>query len=246
MIESKGLAALLLALALLPGAAAAAVDLPTDLPDEWSEVAEYRIVPGDHLRLDFGFNPLEGRAEFNEQTVRPDGRITVFPVGDIVAAGRTAAQLDSAVTQALRSELRQPRVTVTVLRPAANLIHVLGRVEKPGSYSVDGLVTTVRAITSAGGFKDDAARNSVVVFRREGPNDVKVARVPVDKLLKTARIDQDLRLSPYDIVYVPRSSIGNVNVFARQFFGEQGQALSTILLGWQLFNLDRVFVVASP
>jgi hypothetical protein len=32
-------------------------------------------------------------------------------------------------------------------------------------------------------------------------------------------------------------------VFTKQFFTEQIGALSFVLAGWELFNLDRVFVV---
>src|ERR1700752_1387702 len=73
-------------------------DFTAEPPIDWDKVAQYRIVPGDELRLGFRFKPLEGRNETNEQKVRPDGRISVFPVGDVVAAGRTVTELDSVVT----------------------------------------------------------------------------------------------------------------------------------------------------
>jgi protein involved in polysaccharide export with SLBB domain len=235
-------AAWVLAALALPRAAAG-TEFTAEPPVDWAKVAEYRLQPGDELRLDFGFNLLENRYETADQKVRQDGRITVFPVGDILAAGLTPTELDSSITRALRGELREPRVTVTVVRSSASTVHVLGRVEKPGSYAVEGMLTVLRAISLAGGFKDDAARNSVLVFHRQAESDVQVARVPVDRMLKGARLDQDYQLRPYDIVYVPRSTIGNVNVFSKQFFGEQGQMLSAIFIGWQLFHLDRIFLV---
>lgn len=229
---------------LLPPPAARA-DFASEPPIDWEKVAEYRIVPGDELRLDFGFNPLEGRNETNDQKVRPDGRISVFPVGDVIAAGRTVSELDSVVTWALSTKLREPSVTITLARLAASQVHIIGRVAKPGSYPIEGRMSVIQAITAAGGFSDDAARNSVVIFHREGSSDVKVARVEVDRMLKGAHLEGDFLLSRFDIVYVPRSTIGNINVFARQFFGEQAQIFNTMILGWELFNLDRVFVVSS-
>ncbi len=227
----------------VPADPAVSQDLPVEPPVDWNKVAPYRFIPGDELRLDLGYNVLEARRDVVDVTVRSDGRISVPPVGDVMAAGLTPTELDSVVTDVLRSELRAPKVTVSLVKAASNQVYVLGRVEKPGSYGVDGHASVVRAIALAGGFKDDAARNSVLVFHREGPGAVKVARVGVDRLLKSARLDRDVLLSRFDIVYVPRSTIGNVNVFVRQFFTEQGQVLSTMLVGWQLFNLDRVFVV---
>ena len=59
---------------------------------DWSRVPEYRIVPGDRLLLDFGRRP-DGALDAREARVRPDGRITVFPAGDVVAAGLTPMEL---------------------------------------------------------------------------------------------------------------------------------------------------------
>ena len=55
---------------------------------DWSRVPEYRIVPGDRLQLDFG-RRTDGGQDVRDAKVRPDGRITVFPAGDVVAAGLT-------------------------------------------------------------------------------------------------------------------------------------------------------------
>ena len=78
---------------------------------------------------------------------------------------------------------------------------------------------------------------------KHGARTVRVSRIRVHDSLKSGRLDADLPLSRFDIVYVPRSGIGNLNVFTRQFFGEQLTVLNFALVGWELFNLDRVFVV---
>ena len=243
---------LLVSLAVLlparPSIADARYDSVMALPPgqiNWDAVPEYRMVPGDELRVNFGPNPNALGDLVRDVTVRPDGRITVFPIGDVVAAGRTPRELEAAIVQLLSAEFRQPRVTIEVSKLAANQIHVLGRVKRPGSIEAGTFLTVVQAITAAGGFEDDASRNSVLVFHRDGPRNVRVARVPVDRMLKNADLTLDLPLSRYDIVYVPRSTIGNIDVFARQFFGEPSQILSAAMLGWELFNLDRVFVVSG-
>ncbi len=208
---------------------------------DWSRVPEYRIVPGDRLNLDFGPSGDGPTNMVRETRVRPDGRITVHPVGDVVAAGLTPMELQQAIVALLSAELRNPRVTVHVEEFAGNQVHVLGRVDKPGSYPAAPFTTLLQTITAAGGFKDDAARNSVLVFHRDGARTLRVTRVRVDRLLKGSDID-DIPLGRFDIVYVPRSTIGNIDVFVRQWFGETSSALSSALIGWQLFNLDRVYV----
>lgn len=208
---------------------------------DWSRVTEYRIVPGDKLAVNLGPRP-DGLADnIREQKVRPDGRITLFPVGDVVAAGLTPMELQSSIVALLSADLRAPRVTIEVVEPASNMVHVLGRVEKPGSYPAGPFVTVMQAITAAGGLKDDAARNSVLIFHRDGARTVAVTRVRLDRLLKGDDLE-DLPVAKFDIVFVPRSSIGNLSTFVTQFFGPATQVLSAAFLGWELFNLDRVFV----
>ena len=243
---------LVLALALLaPASLARAADTadaaaPADSAGfDWSRVPEYRIVPGDMLTLNFGPRPDLLSDYLRDVTVRPDGRISVFPVGDVVAAGRTPRELEAALVGLLSPELKQPRVVVELSKMESNKVHVLGQVVSPGSYAAEPFMTVVQAITAAGGFKDDASRNSVVVFSRLDGRTVRVARLRVQDGLKKGNLAGDLPLSRFDIVYVPRSAVGNMNAFVTQFFGGITPALSTGLTGWELFNLDRVFVVPT-
>lgn len=207
---------------------------------DWSRVPEYRIVPGDKLLLDFG-RRADGLLDAREATVRPDGRITVFPAGDVIAAGLTPMELQRNIVALLSADLRLPRVVVNVTQVAGNVVHVLGRVSKPGSYPAGPFVTVMQAITAAGGLEADAARNSVLLFHRDGSRTVSVSRIRLDRLLKGDDL-ADAVVGRFDIVFVPRSTVGNVNVFAQQFLAPVGNLLSSSLIGWELFNLDRVFV----
>ncbi len=219
---------------------------PDSINADWSRVPEYRLVPGDELILNFG--PKENAPTgFLDRTVivRPDGRISVFPVGDVVAAGHTPRELEAVLIDLLSASLKQPRVTVEVSKIAGNQVHVLGRVVRPGSFPADPFLTVMQAITAAGGFSDDAARNSVLVFHRVGGREASVAVLAVDRMLKRGSLAADLPLSRFDIVYVPRNTIGNVSVFTQQLFGPASTVLTSSLVGWELFHLDRVFRVTT-
>jgi protein involved in polysaccharide export with SLBB domain len=237
---SRALIVIAACLCLAP-APARAMEWPDSLGVDWSKVPEYRIVPGDLLRLNFGPS-LSGVDIIRDLRVRTDGRVSVYPVGDVIAAGHTPNELKQLLETALAAEIRQPRVAIEVAEMAGNQVHVLGRVEKPGSYTAGPFTTLLQALAQAGGFKDDAARNSVLIFHRNGASNVSVHRVKVDRLV---RGEGDVPLSRFDIVYVPRSTIGNIDVFVRQFFGETGTALNSAMIGWELFNLDRVFLVRT-
>lgn len=248
MIRSAVLLAALLGLLAL-GARAPARAADNAMADstamDWSRIPEYRLVPGDVLILNFG--PLVeanmGPGTPRTQKIRPDGRISVFPVGDVVAAGHTVAELESELVKLLGAELKRPRVTIELVDVAGNEVHVLGRVERPGSYKAEPFMTVSQALAKAGGFKDDASSNSVLVFHRDGARTARVMRVRLGEALKRGRLEADLPLGRFDIVYVPRSGIGNINQFTKKFFTDNMGMLQFGFLGWELFNLDRVFVV---
>ena len=207
---------------------------------DWSRVPEYRIVPGDHLELDFGRRP-DGGLDVRAVRVRPDGRITVFPAGDVIAAGLTPMELQANIIALLSADLKLPRVVVNVVETAGNVVHVLGRVERPGSYPAGPFVTVMQSITAAGGLSDDAARNSVLLFHRDGARTVSVSRIRLDRFLNGDDL-ADQVVGRFDIVFVPRNVVGNIHVFAQQFLLPIGGVLNSVLIGWELFNLDRVYV----
>jgi polysaccharide export outer membrane protein len=208
---------------------------------DWSRVPEYRMVPGDRLSINLGPKPDPSQEYVREVTIRTDGRITVYPVGDVVAAGLTPMELQRSIIGILSASMRLPRATVEVVSSTANQVHVLGRVQRPGSVPVLPFMTVTQAITAGGGFMDDAARNSVLLIHREGASTVRVTRIRLDRTLKgTAFVDPIL--SRFDIVYVPRSTVGNVSLFLRQFFEPLSTAGNTAFVGWELFHMDRVFV----
>jgi protein involved in polysaccharide export with SLBB domain len=228
---------LALSVAALP-ARAARHPTPVDTSQtDWTQVPEYRIGPGDLLRFNFGPGTANDLDLVRSATVRPDGRVTVYPVGDVLAAGRTPSELQAALVELLAAEMKQPRVTVEVEKMAAALVYVLGQVRKPGSQPIGPFTTLLQVISDAGGFETDAARNSVLIMHRAGVGDVNVSRVRADRLLKGAG---DVPISRYDIVYVPRSAIGNVDVFVEQFFGRTKTALDFSYVGWELFHLNRI------
>jgi polysaccharide export outer membrane protein len=210
---------------------------------DWSNVPEYRIVPGDRLVLNYGPGATApGGFLQREVKVQRDGRITVFQAGTVVAAGHTPRELERMLVDAMAETIRQPRVVVEVLEIAGNQVHVLGNVNAPGSYPATTFLTALQAIAMAGGFKDGASKNGVLVFHRDGARTVDISRIQMGRALKRGSIESDIPLARFDIVYVPRSSVGSVETLAHQLFGPPATILTTGLVGWELFNLDRVFV----
>jgi protein involved in polysaccharide export with SLBB domain len=212
---------------------------------DWSRIPEYRIVPGDQLAFNFGpqGDVMVTSDLVRIQRVRPDGRISVFPIGDVVAAGRTVRELEDELVRLLAGELRRPRVTIEVTEVAGNEVHILGRVERPGSYKAGPYMTVSQAVAAAGGLKDDASPNNILVFHRDGARTAKVVGLRLGDALKHGKLEADLPLGRFDIVFVPRSRIGDINLFSKQFFADNLGPLQFGLLGWELFHLERVYPI---
>ncbi|MCJ7580977.1 MAG: polysaccharide biosynthesis/export family protein [Candidatus Aminicenantes bacterium] len=102
-------------------------------------------------------------------------------------------------------------------------IYILGEVNKPQSLDIEGEMFILDAITKAEGFTPNAVTRSIVVIRRDSGSQ-KGIRVDFKKLRKTADLSQNILLQPGDIVFVPKSFVGDVERFLR--------VLSTPLLFW--------------
>ncbi len=101
-------------------------------------------------------------------TVRPDGKINVPVAGDLQVAGRTVLEVAEAVTEALQAELREPQVSVRLVRRYAEPVYVVGAVRSPGAVSVREPVTVAEAIALAGGLSPSAAPRYGVLIDRDG------------------------------------------------------------------------------
>jgi protein involved in polysaccharide export with SLBB domain len=191
---------------------------PAPLHDQAVQVSpyteqEYRIQIGDQLDIKFFYNP-----ELNEQvTVRPDGRISLQLVHEIMVAGLTPSELTASLTQKYAPELKKPEVTVIVRSFGAHKIYVDGAVNKSGMFPLIGLMTVMQAISQAGGVKDTARTKEVVIIRHGAENKRLALQVNVQKVIDGTDMSQDIALKPFDIVYVPLSSIAHVDVWVDQY-----------------------------
>jgi protein involved in polysaccharide export with SLBB domain len=174
---------------------------------------EYRLQIGDQLDVKFFYNP-----ELNEQvTVRPDGRISLQLVHEIIAVGLTPQELTDLLTKKYAPELKKPEITVIVRSFSAQKIYVDGEVTKPGMVPLIGFMSVLQAISQAGGMKDSARTSEVVIIRRGENHNPLVGKVNLDKAIDGTDMSQDIVLKPFDIVFVPKSPIANVNVWVDQY-----------------------------
>jgi len=174
--------------------------------------AEYRIKPMDQLDIKFFYNP-----ELNETTtVRPDSKIALQLIGDIDAAGRTPSELVAELKERYSTYLQNPAATVIVKGFVAQQAFVDGEVGHPGPVDIMPGQTAWQAIIKAGGFRETATRESVVVVRLREENQTLLYRLDL-KSTSLDRPDVAFQLQPYDVVFVPKTWIAEADKFMEQY-----------------------------
>jgi len=171
--------------------------------------ADYKIQPGDQLDIKFFYN-----SELNESAVvRPDGRISLQLLSQIKVYGMTPSQLENLLKEGYASQLAKPEVTVIVRSFNMHKVFVDGYVVKPGALPLIGFKTVMQSISEAGGLKDGARKKEILVIRRSDQGKPVVIKVDLREAMSGKDMSQDIYLAPFDIVFVPRSAVGDLNLF---------------------------------
>ncbi len=203
-------------------------------PDPWvfdpayEYQSEYRVRVGDEILIEFLSDP-EPATNASRVIVRPDGRISVRGVDDVLAAGRTPAELDSALTAEFGRILVDPSLSVIITRFAGERVYTLGEVVSPREIPLTGPLTALQAIASSGGFTVKAKRSDVVLVRPMGGGRVAAVKLNLEAMLTEPGQGQDLALRGQDVLIVPKSAIGKVGDVIELYFRNINPALITVL-----------------
>lgn len=178
------------------------------------ELPPYRIQVGDVLEIKMLLNP-----ELQEEIiVRPDGMISTAVAYDVWAFGLTPMELQNVLNERYKAHLSDPRVSVVVRTFAPTRIYVLGEVLNPGEYlSVGPNLTLLQALARAGGIKNSALTDKIVILRRGSGNDAKAYAANYGEAVSGRDPASDVRLAAYDVVYVPRTGVAEVFAVYEQY-----------------------------
>ena len=167
-------------------------------PAAADEMAAYSVAPGDVLRIAVWKEPeLSGDA-----FVRLDGMITVPLVGDVKAAGKTTEQIATEVRTRLRPFLETPQVTVTVSQAVSARFYVIGEVTTSGAFPLTGRITILQALALAGGFREFAKRERIVLIR-EKHGERKAIPFNFRDLEAGINLEQNIAVESGDTLIVP-------------------------------------------
>lgn len=134
--------------------------------------------------------------------VRPDGKISLPLVNDVVAAGLTPMELRDQLTEKIAVYVQSPDVSVVVREIRSLKVSVMGQVRTPGRYDLKGPSTVLDALALAGGLTEFAARRKITILRSSGTT-VQRFRFDYDAAVSKGSLKNNVLVKAGDIVVVP-------------------------------------------
>jgi polysaccharide export outer membrane protein len=186
--------------------------------------ATYVLGAGDELAI-----WVLGADEISAHPLRVDlnGYVDIPIAGHMRAEGLTVDQLRANLVEQLSTQIKVPRVTVSVTDLRSQPVSVMGAVNKPGVYQLQGRRTLLEVLSMAEGVKSDAG-NAVRISRQldQGPlplpgavtqasGSYSVAETGLRDALDSKNPASELIVKPHDVITIAQGQsvyvIGDVN-----------------------------------
>jgi polysaccharide export outer membrane protein len=149
--------------------------------------------------------------------IESDGTVNLPLLGRIQAAGLTIRELEEDLIARLKTYVRVPQVTVTVVQFRADPVFFIGAFAKPGIYPLQGRRTLIEMLTAVGGLLPNASRRIRVTRRTEygpvplpnavtsGDGSVSTVEIGLGSLRENVNPAEDIILQPYDVITAERA-----------------------------------------
>lgn len=163
------------------------------------QVSSFKLGCGDVLEIAvWGDESLTRKV-----VVRPDGNISFPLVGDIKAAGTTVEQLRTECANKIKEYVPNAPVTVMLQELGSAKIFIVGKVNRPGMYLMDGPYTVLQVLALAGGMTPYAEEDSIKVVRISDGGEQKYVAFDYVEAVSGKNLDKNITLMPGDTVLVP-------------------------------------------
>jgi protein involved in polysaccharide export with SLBB domain len=192
--------------------------------------------PGDDIELQFVYLP-----RFNvSRTIQRDGKIQLPFVDTVMAQGKTPSELREELTRLYSEVLKNPKLMVITRSLAQDRVYVGGEVKEPATLDLSAHMTALEAIMRAGGFDMRSAKvKNVIIVRHKDGQRYGCALDFRDAL--DGKEAQPFYLEPYDIVWVPRTTIFKANQWIDQYINKmvpQTGFFYSYVTGGQTIGID--------
>lgn len=190
------------------------------------DTGQYRLEPGDVLRVKFIYQPeMDVKVQID-----PNGNIAIPGVGELQASGKTAEDLAADIRTLSSTNLRNPEVSVIVAELGPRKVYVGGEVRLPGPVVYRVGMTPLQAIMDRGGFTEVARIDSVLHVTSKG-NTVEATRLDFSGQLIQGSPELNT-LAVNDVIYVPRTFIGDADAFVRLYIRDMMPLVPRIGVGF--------------
>ena len=160
--------------------------------------ASYTLHPGDKIEVSVWKEPDLQKI----LVISPDGKFSLPLAGEILAAGRTVAQIRSEIETRLKALIAEPVVTVSIVDVNGNVAYVIGQVNKPGALFMNPRINVLQALSLTGGGTAFAKLDDVIVIRGAGSGQ-HVFAFRYGQVSAGKHLEQNIVLESGDVVIVP-------------------------------------------
>lgn len=163
--------------------------------------ADTLLGPGDVLRISVFEQPdlsLEVR-------VSESGTITYPLIGEVKVGGETPAAAERKISSLLENGgfLKNPHVSIIVSQLQSQQVSVLGQVNRPGRYPLEGNRTLSDVLALASGIAPEGG--DLITLVRSKDSVVSRQVIDLAEMMRTGNVNDNLNIVAGDIVYVDRA-----------------------------------------
>jgi polysaccharide export outer membrane protein len=201
----------------------------------------YTVEPGDVLLL-MPANLNSPVRLSGDQTVLPDGTIQLGRFGPLLVAGKTLPQIEVDGRALIEAQVKaDPRIldlaparrdttdaadntppwdyaflTARVVTRVSKVYYVLGEVNSPGAFPLQGREKVLDAILAAGGLNDRASRRGIILIRPTPPDSCRIV-LPVcyNEIVQLGDTSTNYQIACGDRIYVPTRTCHNEKEFKK-------------------------------
>lgn len=179
--------------------------LPRELKKE--PLPAYVVEPGDVLLV----QPVDLDSPVRlpgDQPVLPDGTINLGRYGHLIVAGKTVPEIEAMVRAAVSAQTKDAGfISVRLVSRVSKVFYVVGEVNSPGAFQLQGRETVLDALMVAGGLNDRASPDKIILSRPTNPGCCRVV-LPVcyRNIVQLGDTTTNYQIAPGDRIFVPSRS----------------------------------------
>lgn len=171
---------------------------------------QYRLNPGDTIELDFRLSPELSQTV----SIDPDGTVSLLVIGRIHLAGLTLPEARQLILSRESEHLVRPEINIQLVNYQHLYVVVAGEVYLPQRIEMREPMSALQALTLAGGVRTTGRQTQVLLYRRINDQIAEVHKLNL-KIKKDSQIENDMQLSPGDLIVVQRSKVESVARYVR-------------------------------